>query len=77
MQARTEIELLTLLSTNDKEDQNNIGERPYVNHANFVILAYSIILFLRIDSPAFDTLYVQKSPMPSLRNVVIEPLRTS
>ena len=26
MQARTEIELLTLLNNNDPEDQNNIGE---------------------------------------------------
>jgi dual specificity tyrosine-phosphorylation-regulated kinase 1 len=29
MQARTEIELLTLLNSNDKDDQNNIGEIFY------------------------------------------------
>lgn len=27
MQARTEIELLTLLNNNDKEDQHNIGKQ--------------------------------------------------
>lgn len=77
MQARTEIELLTLLSNNDVEDQNNIGESrvDIIIPTNLVLLHQAdIFALLFYFSPALDTLYVPKSPMYSLRDAIFKSL---
>jgi dual specificity tyrosine-phosphorylation-regulated kinase 1 len=49
MQARTEIELLTLLNSNDKEDQNNIGQ-CFIYELLHVLLFVHAHIFLSISS---------------------------